>query len=270
MMTLFRMMPGLLLVALAAPGLLVILGGLQLARRAEAHAGWLSGLLGLIGSSALLIVLVYHAFVQPVVPDPVRVLAVWGLVELAVGGLFVMLIERRRETFLPEGSYGLLLAGIGFLTVMASIFVPVLPGQFSPPAPALVPTQTASPTWTPRPTLATTLAPTITPNPTLTATMSPRPSERPTRVSYQTPTPSATPTVNAICGAVVNYNLNLRRSPSLDAEVLLVIPYETIIAVAARTVDGTWWFVAYDGSWGWVDVNYISLDTDCSNAPVLP
>ena len=48
-----------------------------------------------------------------------------------------MLIERRRDTFRPEGSYGLLLAGIGFLAVMAAVFVPVLPGQFSPPAPTL-------------------------------------------------------------------------------------------------------------------------------------
>ncbi len=269
-MTLSTIMPVLLLAALAALGLLIINGGLQLIRRADAHAGWLSGLLGLAAASAILAVLVYHSFGRPVSPDPVLVLVVFGVTELAVGGLVTLLVERRRSTFRPETSYGLLMAGIGFFTVMASVFVPVLPGQFSPPAPAVVPTLTATPTILPSHTPAITATATLQPTLTFTVTPSPPPSVTPTRMPYRTPTPSITPTVTAYCGAVVNYNLNLRRLPSLDSEVLVVIPYETIIAVAAQNADGTWWFVVYDDTWGWVDASFISLDTDCFTAPVLP
>jgi uncharacterized protein YraI len=75
--------------------------------------------------------------------------------------------------------------------------------------------------------------------------------------------------VFAVCGAVAEYNINLRAEPALDAPILNVIPYQSVIDIAGRNPAGDWWFAYFEEDWGWLDGRYIRLDTDCSQAPVL-
>ncbi len=269
-MTLSEVAAGLLLAAVAAPGIFVLNCAWQL-RRSDAGAGWFSGLLSLVAALAVLAVLVVHVFWQAITPDPVVILVIAGLAELGVGGL-ILAVERRRAAFVAGGSFGMLIGGIGFFTAIMALFVPLLPGQFWPaaaPAPTPTLTMTRTPTVAPSARPAATATGPATPARTAFPTPTALPTASPTRMPYRSPTPSATPTVVGHCGAVVNYNLNLRAWPSLEAEILHVIPYQTIIQVGGQNRDGTWWFVAYNGIWGWVDGRYISLDTDCATAPML-
>ena len=84
-----------------------------------------------------------------------------------------------------------------------------------------------------------------------------------------TATPTMTPTTAIVCGARVDYNVNMRLLPEPDAEVLVVIPYETVVEISGQTEAGDWWFTRYEDQWGWLDGEFISLDTDCARAPVL-
>lgn len=264
-------------VALLAGVAVILNSALQLLRRRDARVGWFAGLSALITAFATLGTLIIHAFVLPYAPDRVAVLAGMGGVELLFGLLLLALVERRRDTFASDRSYGLLVAGVGFLTVVAALFIPVLPGQlFPPPTLTPVPSVTALPsttptqTQTPRQTPSATTTNTTTLPASSTATALPSVTPTPTRQSYQTPTPTATPTASTVCGAVVNYNLNLRAAPSGDAEIVLVIPYTSLVQVAGQNEDGSWWFVGYNEVWGWVDARYIALDTGCADTPVYP
>jgi hypothetical protein len=171
--------------------------------------------------------------------------------------------------FAAEQSYGLLSVGIGFLMVCAAFLIPILPGQFSAmgasvllPSPTpLAVIETPSATITPHPTQTFPPSPTVLPSATPTPT--------PTRERFYTSTPLPTPTAAIYCGAIVEYNLNMRAGPRRDADVLLLIPYQSVIAVGGTNRERTWWFVNYNDLWGWVDGQYISLDTDCGQAPVL-
>ncbi|GEM_PF-3061326 len=262
----------LLLIGVIGPVLYMLIGVLRSLRRSSPLAGWLDGAFAAVAAIAVMGTLIVHTIISPLATDPVVVFFLLGVVELLYGVLLVALIERRRQDFAPDRSPGILSLGMGFFTIVMAVFIPILPGQFFPPAaPTLyytatpTATVTLTPTPTPQVTATLTTAPTATNSPTVTSL----PTATPTREPYHTPTPTATPTVAIFCGALVNYNLNLRAAPSLDAEIRLVIPYETIIQVAGRNEAAEWWFVTYDGTWGWVDGQYLSLDTSCDAAPVL-
>ena len=69
---------------------------------------------------------------------------------------------------------------------------------------------------------------------------------------------------------MVNYNLNLRAEPSREGELMMTIPYESVIQVGGQNETGSWWFVNYnEGIWGWVDGEFVTLDPVCRNAPVI-
>ncbi|GAB4527494.1 MAG: hypothetical protein Kow0063_02850 [Anaerolineae bacterium] len=270
-MTLPDLTLSLLFITLVAPVINLFSGAVRLARRTTRPLGWLNGLLALITALGGLFVLVSHTFFLAFSPVAVALLLGSGITQV-VGGLLLVSAERGREGFTAERSAGLLNSAIGFFTMVMAVFVPILPGQLFPsPRPVVQatvaviesPTRTPEPVRSPTSTAARPVTRTATPTPTAT------PSATPTREPYRTPTPSATPTVAFHCGAVVNYNLNLRAAPSLDAEVLLVIPYQTVVLVGGQNEAGTWWFVYHEDTWGWVDGQYISLDTDCGTAPVL-
>lgn len=57
------------------------------------------------------------------------------------------------------------------------------------------------------------------------------------------------------------YNLNLRPSPSYDEDVDIdeVIPYETELPAFAISEDGAWIVVYYDGQFGWVLLDYVTV-----------
>lgn len=71
--------------------------------------------------------------------------------------------------------------------------------------------------------------------------------------------PAAIPTVNPIkdnfvATVVLNEgaNLNLRRSPDANSEVLVRLPSGTQVIVTSRTADGQWLFVTFEDTTGWI------------------
>ncbi len=63
------------------------------------------------------------------------------------------------------------------------------------------------------------------------------------------------PTIDAVVATVAldpGANLNLRRSPDVNAEVLAQIPSGTRVIVTERTADGQWLHATYEGADGWI------------------
>ncbi len=76
-----------------------------------------------------------------------------------------------------------------------------------------------------------------------------------TGVVFQPAVPTADPTRNAIVATVAldpGANLNLRRTPDINAEVIAPILSGTQVVVSARTGDGRWLQVTYEGQEGWI------------------
>lgn len=121
-----------------------------------------------------------------------------------------------------------------------------------------VPTSTPIPTFTP--TDPSTPTPTLTPSIVPTAT--------PTRFHFQTRTPTPTPTEVTPCVALTKYNVNLRGEPSLDAQLLATLPFNTSVALVGRTEDSGWWQAQYQGKRGWLKADYLTLTADCDALPV--
>jgi hypothetical protein len=136
---------------------------------------------------------------------------------------------------------------------------------------AVAPVILATDTPTPTPTQPFTPTPTWTPTPTFTATPSRTPrateSPTPTRQGFVTRTPTFTPTLPNPCLATVDFNLNVRSEPTLDAEVLTVIPFDTAVSVFAANADRTWWLIQYEDVQGWVDGEFITLTSACDALP---
>ncbi len=91
------------------------------------------------------------------------------------------------------------------------------------------------------------------------------PSDRIGEVSADAPAqaqPTADPTVNAYVARVEldpNANLNLRRSPDSESEVLARIPAGTQIIVTSRTEDELWLETNYEGQSGWIASAFVSV-----------
>jgi uncharacterized protein YgiM (DUF1202 family) len=71
--------------------------------------------------------------------------------------------------------------------------------------------------------------------------------------------PAAIPTVNPTKDAFVaqvvldeGSNLNLRRTPNANSEVLARLPSGTQVIVSSRTADGQWLFVTFEDTTGWI------------------
>lgn len=67
--------------------------------------------------------------------------------------------------------------------------------------------------------------------------------------------PTANPTKDAVVATVAldpGANLNMRRTPDVNAEVIAPIPSGTQVVVTARTGDGGWLQVTYEGQEGWI------------------
>lgn len=54
-------------------------------------------------------------------------------------------------------------------------------------------------------------------------------------------------------------NLNLRRTPSVDGEVLVQIPSGAFVIVTARTSDGDWLQTSYEGEDGWIASQFVVI-----------
>ncbi len=250
---------------------------LSLARAQDARAGTLSGLVALVSVVVALSLLVVDTFGRTLAPLLPLTVFITGLALFIFGAGILRWVERLRPGYRPEYSFGLLAAGIGALLMTAAVFVPLLPSQFvmSSQGPVLVGmtamTATDRPAInSPSPTASATLTPTNRPTRTVSAiSPTPLPTTTPTRTHYRTRTPAPRVDAGFRCDAIVDYNLNLRAAPGTGAAILTVIPYGSRVQVAGRNKDSNWWLVEYNDLWGWVSGEYITLESQCRDAPLL-
>lgn len=135
---------------------------------------------------------------------------------------------------------------------------PQIPPTLTPtPEPTLTftpgptPTPTFTPTWTPSPQPTATITPTMLPSATATLT--------PTVTPSLTPAATVTPTPET---AVLTYpyGTNLRTGPSLAAEILVILPLNTVVIMldGSVTADGfEWQEVLVDGQIGWLSAEFL-------------
>jgi len=138
------------------------------------------------------------------------------------------------------------------------------PQPTATPSPTSTPTTPATATVTPAPTATATLAPsaTATPEPTATATPEPTVTVTPEPTATTTPEPTATGAPELATGTVVNTNgegLRCRTTPSLDGEVITVLPEGATVPVRGPQ-EGDWLPVTCAGQDGYVMAAFVQID----------
>jgi Bacterial SH3 domain len=240
--------------------------------RANPRAGITTGVLALVACAGACIGTLSMSLFGVFDPQALAVTFLVGLLGVAAG-IAIFLRERRRNAFDPGRSLGLLYAGAGIFVLVSVIILPTLPSQFSLPAPTLVvtgtatPTRTPPPTRTPRETATPTLIPSLTTTPTAIPTLTLTPThDLPALPTSVEPTATLTPTpVN--CTVTVDRNVNLRRGPSTGEELILTVPYQTVLTVLERSQDKQWWRVTFKDRQGWVNAGFVTPDPDCNLVP---
>lgn len=106
-----------------------------------------------------------------------------------------------------------------------------------------------------------------------------------TSTSTPTTTPEVTPElvveaqaaqVEQPASLTTRFNSNLRAAPSFTADVVVVVPFDTVLQIEAKTEDSDWLRVTYEGQTGWlltslaaidpnVDLNLVSVDAGVSS-----
>lgn len=259
------------LIGVVALVLGLLLGAIQVIRPLP-RARVINGLLALVASSTICIGTLGGSLLNSLTAQ-VIVVALLGGIFTAVAGIALFIIERRREGFDPGHSIGLLCTGTGIFALTCAIMLPVLPTQFALPAPSLIPTSTATVFRTALPTRTPRITGTVTPPPTLTRTPTPIASltVTPTLSSPFLPTsilPSETITATLVpCTVTVNRNVNLRRGPSADTELITTIPFDTVLNITARSQDKMWWRVTYNNQIGWVNSEFVTPTPSCAQIP---
>lgn len=197
-------------------------------------------------------------------------------------GIVLYYLEQRRVGFSANTSRGILNAGAGLFVIVASLVIPMIPGQLSVTSRVaaanatgtkLSPTRivvTATPTRTPLPTKTSTPLPTLTP--TQDGTLSPLA----TPINYAYAPPSATPTATLSealkqCSVTTQAQLNLRADPSTKNAAVGRVPANVELVVLGQSSDKAWWQVSYnDGTTtqtGWISAQYATVNADCTLAP---
>ncbi len=265
---------GLLFIAVGALfGLLYLLIALLNAFRQEAKITFwdillifLAALLPLIGQ----IVAGWDGPIESLLPLAVQAVGVG----LLAAGLLVGLIELIRHRERLKGSRGVLAAGAGLLLLGASFLVPLAAEQLvtaalATPTPIQVSALLSAPPTTDGPTATPSLTPTVTLTETPTITRTPRPTATATATRYQfvTRTPQPTQTLPTPCLALTKFNVNLRAAPSLDAELVLTIPFDNTVSLFGRTEDSAWWYGEYEGQAGWISGEFLTLTASCDRLP---
>jgi hypothetical protein len=87
------------------------------------------------------------------------------------------------------------------------------------------------------------------------------PTVTPTPFTFELPTP-----VPAVCNGMVMANLNFRVDPTLGADLITVIPAETIINIFDADDSGEWLQTDYQQRRGWVSASVVDLDPECPEA----
>ncbi len=151
------------------------------------------------------------------------------------------------------------------------------------PAPAIqteraTSAQTATSTITHTPTASPTPSITFTPTATRTPILLNTPVPLLTFLATATPTPNpdstSTPTPTGVnrtpdipCLVVMNFNVNLRETPTTDGRIIITIPFETTVFGIGRTSDSAWWQVVYGDFTGWVFADVVTVTSTCRELP---
>ena len=56
-------------------------------------------------------------------------------------------------------------------------------------------------------------------------------------------------------------NVNMRRGPGLEYDIIRIIPENTVVNIEARTIDSDWWQVSYLGNLGWVTEAFVNVSS---------
>ncbi len=251
---------------------LFIVVGLVKAFAAQSRITFWDTLLAFLAALVTLIGLVESAMTVP--PEPLPQQIALGTAAGLVGlGLLVILLELRREQRL-KGSRGVFAVGIGLLlAASAAVTVPRLSERILLPVLATAtPIRVAaleSTSTPPGPTSTAAVSPSPTPTPSPTLTRTPRPSATPTptRFVFLTRTPEPTATLPNPCLARTLYNVNLRAEPSLDAAIIMTIPFDITVTLFGRTQDSQWWFGKYEDQAGWLKGEFLDLSASCAALP---
>lgn len=216
----------------------------------------------------------------------------FGLLVIGLA-ICILLLEVRRKAAIKQG--GLILA-IGLLISVASLLLPVLPGQsasppYQPPTPTVIPsTRTPPPSRTPITTRTPSAIPTetYTPSPLPSLTLTPtrglpnadspvvdgqateNNSILPTSAGLATEIRSTTPALTATLSACTLQpfrNVNLRDQPDPAARLITTIPFESPLTGIGQTKD--WWQVTFNGQTGWVIKTYVTAQPGCAKLPIL-
>ena len=67
----------------------------------------------------------------------------------------------------------------------------------------------------------------------------------------------------------MNFNVNLRETPTTDGRILVSIPFETTVFGIGRTADSTWWQVQYDDLSGWVFADIVTVTSGCRDITII-
>lgn len=134
------------------------------------------------------------------------------------------------------------------------------PNVSATPTLSATPSNTFTPTITRTPILLNTPVPLS----TFLATATPTPNPD----STSTPTPTrVNSTPNIPCLAVMNFNVNLRETPTSDGRIIITIPFETTVFGIGRTSDSAWWQVVYGDLTGWVSDDVVTVTSTCRELP---
>jgi hypothetical protein len=123
------------------------------------------------------------------------------------------------------------------------IFLVVVVALFTMPTPR-------EPTTTPIP---------VTPSHTPTSTIPP-----PTSTIVISPTPLV------LSGCAGKFSVRVRNIPSTNTEILGGILPGKCVSVMGRTGDSKWVWIKYGGLTGWVAVEYLSIDGEVEQLPIVP
>ncbi len=152
------------------------------------------------------------------------------------------------------------LSRMTWLVLLATL---VLNGCGGAPTPAVIPTRTPQPTFTPTPDWTPTpaLAPTKTPTPEPTAT--PTPAEPPT--AAPTNTPDAKP-----AAIVTSASANVRSGPGTGYPLVGRVNRGDRLEINGKNDAGTWWQVCCVASkQGWIIGDLVRVEGDAASVPIV-
>lgn len=217
----------------------------------------------------------------------IEVMSLWLGGALVVSGLVIALLELRRPQRLKQ-SRGILGMGAGILLLVMTLITFLTARMEAQVAIAQLPMPTATLSLEKTDAVVVTHTPTITATAPLSATYTAMVTRTPIRLATSEPlatfllTPTRTPNPNQTptaipntpapmipCLIVMNFNVNLRETPTADGRIIISIPFETTVFGISRSEDSLWWEVEYENFRGWVFGEVVTVTSTCRELPIV-